>query len=77
MALVSPPCTVFAIPQRFRPSFVLGPVDLPIKQPKFSPTPNPPRGYPPLHQMGLLLLGTTTGMGEGIMMCSVGALNYL
>mgnify|MGYP006136579891 CR=1 FL=1 len=29
LALVSPPCTVFAIPQRFRPSFVLGPVDLP------------------------------------------------
>ena len=29
IALVSPPCTFFALPQRFRPSFVLGPVDLP------------------------------------------------
>ena len=25
ITLVSPPCTVFAIPQRFRPSLVLGP----------------------------------------------------
>ena len=28
IALVSHPCTVFALAQRFRPSFVLGPVDL-------------------------------------------------